>query len=356
MTNSSRQNGNEMSLFAVVTAALRHRWLIVGCVVIATAISVFVAVRKPLLYMGSASFLPQGSDGGGRSALSGLAGQFGISVPFGNQSLSPEFYAAMVKSPAVLRKIARDTFVVQEHGGSRMALVDVFDIPAGTPARREEQGIAQINNVTSASVEKTTGAVRLTVATRWPSVSLNLTTALIDGVNDLTQRTRQAQATSERKFVEGRLAAATASLREVEDRLQEFVNVNRQFTNSPQLSFQRDRLQRDVDLQQQVFSAQTLALEDVRVREVRNTPVITMLDEPSVPTQPEPRGRIKLVLMGFVVGAFLGVLIAFASELLSRESREGNPEIDELVRTIGEVKSGMRGGLRRLAGRGEPSS
>jgi uncharacterized protein involved in exopolysaccharide biosynthesis len=101
-------------------------------------------------------------------------------------------------------------------------------------------------------------------------------------------------------------------------------------------------------MKQQVYTTLSQAYEDVRIREVRNTPVITVLEPPAVPTLPEPRGRIASVLFGFLMGSFLGVVLAFAREMLTRRRREGNVEANEFIGAVEEIKAGARKSVRRL--------
>src|SRR6185295_10787195 len=134
-----------------------------------------------------------------------------------NQSLSPDVYARLLKSRVVLQTIARDTFQVQEIGGKRMTFYDLFNIHDESPIRREDKGVKVLSNVVTVGVAKLTGVVEIAVATKWRSVSLGIADQLINGVNDYNERTRQTQASAERKFVEGRLTVAGADLREAED-------------------------------------------------------------------------------------------------------------------------------------------
>jgi len=328
---------NEISLFALGTALLRKRWRIARWAILGAVAAALLAFLKPALYLASASFVPQGNDPG-RSGLASLAGQFGVSLPTSTQSLSPDFYAKLLKSRVLLAPVARDTFVVQEMGGQRIPFLDLFKISRGPAREREERGVTLLQSLVGVSVVKSTGVVEVTVRTRWPSVSLAIVTSLIDGVNDYNQRTRQSQAAAERKFVEGRLAVANSELRAAEDRLETFLRDNRQFASSPELTFQRDRLQRDVSLQQQVFTSLTQSYEEVRIREVRDTPVITMFETPAVRAEPEARGRISAVLLGFLLGGFLGVLIAFTSGITARRREGGDADADEFVGALSEVK------------------
>src|SRR6185437_10721370 len=100
-----------------------------------------------------------------------------------NQSLSPEVYAKLLKSRVVLLAIARDTIVVPELGGKRMALLDVFDVGEGSPERREERGVKTLSKLVTAEVAKTTGVVEFSAASKWRSVSLAIANDMIKGVN-----------------------------------------------------------------------------------------------------------------------------------------------------------------------------
>ena len=120
----------------------------------------------------------------------------------------PDFYSSLLTSRVLLTPIARDTFVVQERGGRRIAFLDLFKIDGNSATRRVEEGVRQLQTIVKPSIVRTTGVVEVSVATEWRSVSLAIANDLLTGVNEFNQRTRQGQAAEERKFVEGRLALA----------------------------------------------------------------------------------------------------------------------------------------------------
>jgi len=352
MTGSIDDEGGEFSLLTFGAMVLRNRWRILRWAFAGAVLLALSVVTKPALYKASASFVPQGQQDAGRSGLASLAGQLGVAIPTGNQSQSTDFYVQLLRSRVVLQKIARDTVVVAEMGGQRMPVLDVFKIDAPTPKAREEKGVQALQQVVVPGVTRSTGVVEVTATTEWPSVSLQIVTALVNGVSEFNQRTRQGQATEERKFIEGRLVVARTDLRQAEDRLEQFMLTNRLPGGSISLTLDQQRLRRDEDLKQQMYNALMQAYEDVRIREVRDTPVITIMDPPTVPSQPEPRGRVKSVLFGGVLGGFVGILLVFASETFRRRRREGNAEAGELVEIVGEMTSWLR---RRLGRIGSPS-
>lgn len=344
------QEDDGVSVFALGATLIRNRWRVLRWIFIGGLFAALTMGSRPALYPASASFAPQGNDAA-RSGLASLAGQFGVAFPTGNQSFSPEFYAKLLKSRVLLREIVRDTFVVQEMGGRRVSFLELFEIKGENGVRREEQGVDLLSRIVTSSVTRSTGVVELSVATRWPSVSLAIASSLVDEVNEFNRTTRQGQATAERKFVQGRLAMAAASLRSAEDDLERFLRTNRQFTGSPELSFERERLQRAVGLRQEVFTSLTQSYEEARVREVRDTPVITVIEPPTVRTQPKPRGRVRRVLLGFVFGGFIGVLVVFAGASLARRRKEEAGEAGEFFDALSSVQDELLRpfrGIKRL--------
>lgn len=312
--------------FSAVVAILRRyrRWIVLSTLLGATLFGA-VAFVKPAMYAASAAFVAQGNDAV-PNALAGLAGQLGVNLTGSNQALSPEFYRRLLGSRVLLTAIANDTLVVREMGGKRIPFLDLFEIPAGSWQRRTDLAITRLQQIVAVSIEKSTGIVQLTASTRWPSVSLAIVTSLVDGVNTYNERMRQSQAAAERRFIEGRLNVASADLRSAEDRLSEFQRNNRQFGSASELNFERERLQREISLRQQVFTSLTQAYEDARVREVRDTPVITIFEPPSVPALPQPRHRAQSAILGAILGFIVGSLFAFASILRRRREEEFESE------------------------------
>jgi uncharacterized protein involved in exopolysaccharide biosynthesis len=336
MTDADWIGEAELSLFALATTLLRSRWKIMRWMLVCGGLAAAWVFTRPPLYSASASFIPQGVDPS-RSSLATLAGQFGVTVPT-NQSLTPEFYAQLIKSRVLLRNITRTTFVVPEDGGRRVPFLALFRVGGHSPRQREDEGIKLLTQIVATSVVKPTGTVQLSADTRWPSVSLGIVDTLVWAVNDFNQRTRQSQAAAERKFVESRLAVAASELRAAEDRLEDFLRNNRQFSSSPELGFQRDRLQRDVALNQQVFTSLTQSYEEVRIREVRDTPVITLIETPSVAADPKPRRRLLGILFGMLLGVLIGGASVLASESMARRREQGDVDANVFVGTLGEIK------------------
>src|SRR5690606_9280112 len=159
-------------------------------------------------------------------------------------------------------------------------------------------------------------------------------------------------ARAEREFVGARLQEAERELREAEAELEAFLRQNRRYDQSAQLQFEYGRLQRQVELRQQVYVTLAQAFEQVRIEEVRNTPVISVLESPEGSAR-RRGGRIAKVMMALAVGVMAGLLAALVRDFARRE-RTRNPadyaEFDSLRRTViaDVVRGRFLSRLRRL--------
>jgi uncharacterized protein involved in exopolysaccharide biosynthesis len=216
--------------------------------------------------------------------------------------------------------------------------MDLLGIKGPTPGRKLERAAKVLSQqVVGAAEDRRIGAVRLSVKTKWPSVSFVLAQQLVRAVNQFNLVTRKSQASAERQFAEVQEAEAERALRDAEDRLQFFLQSNRVISGASEVAFQRDRLQREVSFRQQVYTSLVQSREEARIREVRDTPVITVIEGPRLAVLPESRGTVLKVLLGLVLGLVVGVVTAFLAHALSSARQEANPVANEFFRLVSEA-------------------
>lgn len=343
---ASGAGDDELTLLGLGSILLRSRRMIMVLGVVGGVVGLAAGLLSKRLYVSSATFIPQSSDNSSTSGIALAASQFGIRLPGNSSAWGPPVYVELLRSRTLLETIAHDTLTVAEEGNRRIPVADLLEIEDPNPAERTERTIRALTSIIGASEDKRLGAVRLSVTTRWPSVSLALADQLISGLNKFILMTRKSQATAERQFVETQSAEAERALREAEDRLQVFLQVNRVINSSPALQFQRERLQRDVTLRQQVYASLAQSREDARIREVRETPVITVLQPPRMPVMGEARNSIKKALLGGFAGVVVGALIAFMLHAIATTRQESTQTAREFFRLVEEA---MPRFLRRRA-------
>jgi hypothetical protein len=323
---------------------LRHQRAIAIFTLTFSAAGLAFGLLSSRKYASSATFIPQGPESavGSNAALALAASQFGVRLPSSGGSWGPSIYVEVLQARNFLEPIALDTLVVAERGGRRVALMDLLEIDEPSAAWRLESTVRVLQkHIITASEDKKLGAVRVSVTTKWPSVSLELVERLLRGLAQFNLTTRKSQAAAERQFVEIQAREAERALREAEDRLQAFLQRNRAMSGSPELGFERDRLQREVTLRQQIYTALVQNREEAKIREVRDTPVITVLEAPRLPVIGVPRGTLVKFVLGGVVGCVLGILVAFAKEWLRAAQKSPSDEAREFFRLVGQATPGF---------------
>jgi uncharacterized protein involved in exopolysaccharide biosynthesis len=307
---------DEVSLLALGSVLLRRRWLILGLVVLGGVAGAASALLDRRVYVSSATFIPQGSQT--PSGLSLAASQFGISIPTaGSSNWGPSTYIELLRSQQLFQPMARETLFVRPGGGQRVTPMQMFNIQGKNDALKENAAVGILMSMVAATEVKTIGGVRVKVTSPSPEVSLALANRVVSAVNDFNLRTRKSQADAEARFTESQAAEAEAALRQSEDRLEAYLQANRAIT-SPQLTLQRDRLSRDVQLKQQLFITYQTAHEEARVRQVRETPVVTVFEAPRLPLFPESRHVALKAVLGAIIGATVAILLAFITHLIGR--------------------------------------
>jgi uncharacterized protein involved in exopolysaccharide biosynthesis len=307
-------------------------------VVLGGAIGLIVGLTSTRVYESNATFIPQGtSDVNMSSSLAMAASQFGVRLPATSGSWGPPIYVELLKSRSLLEPIVLDTLTVVERQGARVPVMELLHVKESNPAKRTEAGMKALREVVKAAEVQKLGAVTLSVTTAWPSVSLGIAERLVQGVNRFNLETRKSQAAAERQFAEAQAGEAEAALRASEDRLQAFLQGNRSTAGSQQLLFEQDRLRRDLTLRQQVYTSLVQNREEARLREVRDTPVITVLESPQLPVVGESRKSLLKAALGGLAGGLIAILIAFLARSLAEARRAPNGDVREFFQLVEEA-------------------
>jgi len=304
---------------------------VVGAVVLAVALTLIRGVN----YVAESRFKPQSSNTAA-SRLSGLAVQFGVNLGATNNDESVDFYAELAQSNELLREVASTRFTFEASPGKKLSgnLVDLYHVKGKTAEEKLQSATAMLRHDVSAGPNAKAGLVTLRTVARWPALATLINRRLLDLINEFNVTKRRSSASLEKEFVEARLNASQAELRRAEENLQHFREQNRGMLLAPQLTLELGRLQREVELQNQVYLSLAQAYEQVRVEEVRNTPVVTVVDGPEHSAK-RAGGSLPInILIGIIVGMLLGIAGALAREYVRRARIEDPATYAEFERLV----------------------
>jgi uncharacterized protein involved in exopolysaccharide biosynthesis len=288
------------------------------------------------------------------ASFAGLAAQFGVGVGALGGVEGPEYYAAVLRSNQILGDVVRSSFSFSRRGlgegsgdSAQGTLMDIWEVQGPTPAAREARAIRRLRASMTARPNLAAGLVRLEVTARWPGLAVQINRRFLQSLEAFNLLTRQSQAAAQRRFVERRLTDMRAELTAAEEALVTFESRNR-LLQAPGLALERQRLQRRVDVSQQVYLTLAQGYEQARIDEVRDTPVITVVDAPEN-TVEESGGVLLFLLLGGLVGGLVGLGLILLSEIWTSQIAD-HPDDAKAIRAAWRLVP------RRLAWRTVPGA
>lgn len=312
----SSSDGDWIPSYASILGwVVRHHRLLLVSALLGTAGGVVVAMLRPTYYMATTTWLISSGASGDLAQLRGLASQFGVSgaLGAGKDEFPPELVAQLVRSPYILLPIVKESLFVEAADVPKGTLLDLLDAkPRGFTGasegdRRAFDAVRRLAKLLTTGVDRKTRAITITARMRWPQVSTAVVQRLAIALDSVVFESSRQRARSERRAMAELIDQQQERLRGAEAALIAFVDRNRTYAQSPDLTFQYERLQRDVSLHQQVLTSLTQAREQAQVRETQIAPSLTIIEPPTPPVLPEPRRRAAIVLAGLLAGIGLGV-------------------------------------------------
>lgn len=315
-SETAQAESGDISLLRFLSVLLSHIRLVFGTPLVLALVVGIVLLIWPREYTATAGFLEQSQEAD-LSGLSGLAAEFGFALPQ-SSGHSPEFYESLVMSRTILEPTVETDFDVIANGGADTLsgnLAELLDARGDDRPARVADAVDRLRKRSGARADRETSVIRVDVRMRYPELADAILRRMLALVEEFNVVTRNSQAREQRIFIERQLEVAEAEVREAEDSLELFLQRNRSYESSPELLFQHGRLERLVTLKQTVHNSLAQSLEEARIDEVRNTPVLTLVVAPQVPPRPDRRGIILKVLLALAIGLMLGVFAAFVVEM-----------------------------------------
>jgi uncharacterized protein involved in exopolysaccharide biosynthesis len=329
--------GADLSLWSYLNVLLRRRYIILALAVGGAGLGISIALTTPRQYEASASFVAQ-EPASSPAVMGQLAGQLDLAGLKPTSSM-PQFYADLLRSREILRQLVTTRYVTS--GGFAGGLVEYFKIKSADSVEAVANAVERIREVVSTQANRATGMVTFQVRTTMAELSAPVASRLLELLQDYNLERRRSQARAEREFVEERLRQAQRELSAREEALGNFFARNRRYRDAPDLVTESERLQRQVNLRQQLYLTLAQSYEAAKIEEVRNTPVVTVVERPEGFVTPKRRGTLNKGLLGLIVGGTIGLLVAFTREYVTRSRRELSRDFQEFQDLRKELFGGM---------------
>lgn len=305
--------------------ARRWRWL-VAWPVTAALVGALAAVLWPKSWTSRTAFVPEKTSGAS-SAMSGALGGLGALVggtdAVGalssklNDGPTADFYADVLVSQELLTATLETRFPVPGEAARTATLVELLDVAGETPERRLGNALRKLRRKVVVEVIRRSNIVALEVTTRDPQLSAAVANRMLELLNRFNLERRQRTSREQRRFAEQRLAVARRELQGAENAVRVFLEANRGYRLSPRLDERYQALERQVMIKQDVLLGLTRQYEESRVAEVRDTPLITVVDK----AVPADRPAQRPLPWGGGAAAFAFVLASAAAIFSAMQDR-----------------------------------
>jgi capsule polysaccharide export protein KpsE/RkpR len=305
----------------LLTPLVEKRYQIVlGSILIALIVAM-VAILSPRKYKAELALTPVVSSKS-TTGLGGIAALAGATITTGYQ-LTPSRMVELLKSRTVLAGVGRSK------AGPQSGQTIIDRVLGEKYTRNDDEEIEHhLEVLLNVGTNKETGTITLAVQHKDSMLARIIAARVVDSASQIFVRTSKAQAEQLRIAQEGRVAAAEEQLLRTEQRLRDFNFANRAVPTFSVASTEREKLSREKDLAEQVYTQAATDREAAIARELEATPTVVVQD-PLPAVLPKVRKRIimKTAIAGFtslVLLSLLSVLIDFTRRRLSRPDAEAD--------------------------------
>lgn len=336
-----------IEILPILNLLLRERYRILKPTAWVVLLALAYAMIQPPVYTATTKFLTAAASGSAialPSAGSTAGGDAGSIV-----DTMPEYYEALVRSDDFLKLVVNDEAAKSKAGVTSNWL----GVPGGIPIRDwiqpDDAVIALRGALAIASVKATQPRSPFVLSTTMElSATLSerkaaeaLANAVLDSLSKYGGLHRNEKAIRNRDFIQSRLQDTEAELKRAEAALAEFSMRNRKIA-TPDIEAQKERLERAVKVQEEVFLTLRKQLEMAKIKVQENQALIQIIEHPEARKTGPKRARM-VALPSLLALLFFGTL-AYVRDRW-RQLDQSDEHIQELMGNL----QGIRSDLYRLA-------
>lgn len=335
-------NEQEIDLIELAKRLWGERKFLFKCCGVAIVVGLVVAFSIPKEYSTTVKLAPETSDPSKKMGnLGGLAAMAGINLgsSAGSDAISPDLYPDVVQSIPFLLEL----FPVQvksEKGDYSSTLYEYMDehqksawwsyvikapfkllgwvrglfseeelagkgeLTSFRLTREQDDVIQGLQKRISASVDKKTLVITVSVQMQDPLISASLTQIVVEKLQGYITNYRTQKAKQDLEFTEKVFGEARESYYKAQRAYAAFEDANKNIISASYRT-EQERLKNEMTLTFNVYNTLAQKLEQDKLRVQEQTPVYTVISPATVPLKPASPKK-SLILVGFVFLALFG--------------------------------------------------
>ena len=320
----------EISLIDIfITISRQIKTIIIFPSVLCLLTIFYVLFIADPIYTSNSKIMSSSASGGGASQAIGLAAQFGINLPT-NQTEPVWNYPEIIKSRILAKSVIAQTFDTEKFGKGKK-LIDMLnyleDVKKHGPKTLESLAVQKFHKMIRVNENTQTSIVTLSIDTFEPSLAAQINKAIIEQLDSHQRDYNRSKSSETRIFIQKRIESTKQELSLAEEKLKIFRDRNRRIENSPALQLEQERLVREVTVLTGVFTTLKQQLETTKIKEVRESDYVIVIDPPEVPIIPSsPKKKLNVILAG-IIGLGFGFIIAFTNDAYDKIDKKNKEKL-----------------------------
>jgi len=284
-------------------------------------------------YVSTTTLLLPENRTGNLGGLGGIASQFGVNLNMpvdGNTDLSnPILIPELITSRTFVEKIVDRRFYTEKYN-KKLPLLAILTHGDKPSNKNREILIEDAKDNLGGMINFSQGMPgtfsKLMVKAPEALFAKELADVVLYELEDLHRHFKSQSVKQKTIFIQNRLKSVEKELEISEQSLKTFNEENRQIS-SPSLQLEQDRLDRDVEVQKNVFLTLKQQLELSRIEEIQEASIIQILDRPQIPQNSSNKRLKRNLLLGIILGLALGILLSFIRNFLDSDDIDERKKI-----------------------------
>jgi uncharacterized protein involved in exopolysaccharide biosynthesis len=320
----------DYGMLGILLLVRSERRLLIGGIMLGMLVAAAFFLLSPSRYEGTTTFMSasqisgDGSLGNGGSFAS-AASRFGLDLGGGAEDHSLLF-PWILKSRELAERVLATEYA--DETGRRVRLVDELAMADADSTVRFGAALRKFHKtVLLHQFDSKSGVTKISITLSDRLMAASVANMVVKVLDDLFIRANTSKASEQVTFLANRTAEIERELKDSESALQAFRETNTNFRSSPRLQLEDARLQRRLDLNQQLFITLKTQWELANLERLKDVPLLVVVD-PAFPPEHRASPRLGRLLVscvggGFVLGLILMVILNY-SRLLAVEYRKVN--------------------------------
>jgi len=326
-------NHNNIGLAEVFRIYKDYSKSILRITLSAFLLSIVYSLLATPLYKSYVSIYPSGNESNFPSSfagLDGIASTFGFNLSGGeaNTFNFPDIVNSRKLKKAIIAKKWDSELYNHPINLVKYWQLDspgwsVWPFGSGDSSDEHLQNLAIDHLTTLMTVyEHESGMITISVLMEDPMLAANIVNFISEWIQKYVSEEMSFKATKNREFIEQQLLNAKADLYQSEEELSEFMKTHPLSEEGPEDFTERARLTRSIEVNTQVYITLRQQFELNKIEELKERPVLNVLDTGDIATEKSKPLRTLIVLSAVFIAFFLSGFMMYCYDgIISKERK-----------------------------------